>query len=47
MSHCIKESEFDPAIHVKISGPHTLEECQQICGQVGAQETKDCGCSGS
>lgn len=46
MPHCIKESEFDPQIHVKISGPYTIEECQQNCGQsVGALENKeDCGC---
>lgn len=45
MPYCIKESEFNPDIHVKVSGPHTLEECQQNCGQVGGLEHKeDCGC---
>ena len=51
MPHCIKESDFNPDIHVKVSGPYTLEECQQNCGQsVGGLaipgEKKDCGCRG-
>jgi len=50
MPRCIKQSEFDPALHVKISGPHTLEECQQICGDTGGltsssvQKQSGCGC---
>lgn len=45
MSRCIKESEFDPNLHIKISGPYTLEECQQNCGEVSGQASEDCGCS--
>lgn len=47
MPHCIKESEFNPEIHVKVAGPYTLEECQQNCGQPVSglsTEKKDCGC---
>lgn len=47
MPYCIKESDFDPAIHVKVSGPYTIEECQQNCGQVGMlveEKKQDCGC---
>jgi hypothetical protein len=45
MPQCIKESEYNPNIHIKVSGPYTLEECQSKCGQLGAlQEKKDCGC---
>jgi len=53
MPYCIKESEFDPAIHEKVAGPYTLAECQQNCGQVGGQsvaeakqEKNGCGCGG-
>lgn len=53
MPRCIRESEFNSALHVKISGPHTLAECQQICGGVtglnvpGVQDqaSSGCGCS--
>lgn len=45
MPYCIKESDFDPSVHIKVSGPHTLEECQQNCDQVSGQGAKDCGCS--
>lgn len=50
MPHCIKESEYDPSIHVKISGPHTLDECAEICGSSGfmkQDEKDDCGCRNS
>lgn len=46
MPYCIKASEFSPDIHVKISGPHTLSECQQICGVSSLSvPNKGCGCS--
>jgi hypothetical protein len=47
MPQCIKESEYNqnPDMYVKVSGPHTLEECQSKCGQLESlQEKKGCGC---
>jgi hypothetical protein len=47
MPQCIKESEYNqnPDMYVKVSGPHTLEECQSKCGQMESlQEKKGCGC---
>lgn len=51
MPHCIKESEYDPSIHVKISGPHTLAECAEACGSLSSgfmkqNEKGECGCLG-
>jgi hypothetical protein len=49
MPYCIKVSEFNPDIHAKISGPHTLSECQQICGMnalnANSVKSSGCGCS--
>ena len=44
MPRCIKESEYNPDIHVIVGGPYTLEECQFNCGSVSLMKSKDCGC---
>jgi hypothetical protein len=53
MPYCIKESEFNPEIHAKVTDPEALAWCQQNCDQVGGlavaqakDEKSDCGCGG-
>lgn len=41
MPRCIKESEYNPDIHVIVGGPYTLEECQSNCGSVSLMKSKD------
>lgn len=47
MPTCIKQSEYDPSIHIIVAGPYTLEECQANCGSVSMMKSdkKDCGCT--
>lgn len=41
MPNCIKVSEYDPSVHVIVSGPYSLEECLSNCGAVNQENEID------